>query len=91
MTKPIQLQAADGRRLCILEPNEAESLVSRGKARRLSKRIYRMNWPPMPPSKSFDTACSLGINDMHALAGLCKMGPREYERLAGYGILADAR
>ena len=90
MAKPIQLQDPEGRQQCILTFDEAESLVSRGKARKVSRRVYRMNWPPAPPSQSRDTPCELTLHDMDAIAGLVRMHPREYERLVGHGFFAEA-
>jgi hypothetical protein len=86
MVKPIQLQNSDGSRMCILEPNEAESMVSRGKARKISRRVYRLMPPPPNPSKSQESPCSLTVSDVYALASGGKMNPREYERLVGWGF-----
>lgn len=87
MPKQCSLRDATGAPICKLEICEAESLVEKGKAIRLSevKRIYRMV-VPLEPSKSPDTACCLGMHDMDSLAGLVKMGARERERLTGYGF-----
>lgn len=85
-TKKIQLQDPAGKYVCAVETFEGDSLVSQGKAIRVTKRLFRLLWPPPAPSKSADTACSLTMGDMMMLAGLLPMNEFEQERLAGYGI-----
>jgi len=74
-----------------LETGEGESLVSKGKAIRISRRCYRMMPPPVTPSKAQDSACSLTVSDMNSLADWGKMAMREHERLTGWGFFAYAK